>query len=253
MIYAVINQKGGVGKSTVAGVLLSGLTKRGFKTLAVDLDAQGNLSFSAGADTSCKKTSFELLTEKCSVSDLIQHTEQGDIIPSSRSLSGADAFITNTGKEYRLKEALEQIKNFYDYIILDTPPALGILTVNALTASDSVIIPAQADVYSLQGIAQLSETIELVKKYCNPDLKISGILLTRYSARAVLNRNISDMMQEQAKNLDTRLFKTSIREAVAVREAQISQKSIFDYAPKANITEDFQNFINELLEVSEHE
>ena len=251
MIYAVINQKGGVGKSTVAGVLLSGLTKRGFKTLAVDLDAQGNLSFSVGADTNTQKTSFEMLTQKCSVSDLIQHTEQGDIIPSSRSLSGADMFINTTGKEYRLKEALEQIENSYDYIILDTPPALGILTVNALTAADSVIIPAQADVYSLQGIAQLSETISTVRKYCNPKLKISGILLTRYNARAVLNRNIYDMMQEQAKNLDTKLFKTSIREAVAVREAQISQTSIFDYAPKANVTEDFQNFINELLEVSQ--
>ena len=250
MIYAVINQKGGVGKSTVSGVLLSGFTQRGFKTLAIDLDAQGNLSFSSGADASTKKTSFSLFTEKCPVADLIQHTEQGDIIPSSSSLSGADAFITNTGKEYKLKEALEQIKNIYDNIILDTPPALGILTVNALTACDGVIIPAQADVYSLQGIAQLSETIELVKKYCNPALKIFGILLTRYNTRAVLNRNIYDMMQEQAQNLHTMLFQTSIREAVAVREAQISQKSIFDYAPKANVTEDFQSFINELLEVS---
>lgn len=191
------------------------------------------------------------MTEKVSVPDLIQHTEQGDIIPSSSSLAGADAFITNTGKEFRLKEALEQIKDNYDYIILDTPPALGILTVNALTAADRAIIPAQADVYSLQGIAQLSETIALVKKYCNPDLKIAGILLTRYSTRAVLNRDIANMMREQAKNLDTKLFQTAIREAVAVREAQISQKSIFDYAPKANVTEDFQNFINELLEVSE--
>lgn len=251
MIYAVINQKGGVGKSTISAVLLSGLTKKGFSVLAVDLDAQGNLSFTAGADTQNQKNTFQILTEKVSVPDLIQHTEQGDIIPSSSSLAGADAFITNTGKEFRLKEALEQIKDNYDYIILDTPPALGILTVNALTAADRAIIPAQADVYSLQGIAQLSETIALVKKYCNPDLKIAGILLTRYSTRAVLNRDIANMMREQAKNLDTKLFQTAIREAVAVREAQISQKSIFDYAPKANVTEDFQNFINELLEVSE--
>ncbi len=250
MIYAVINQKGGVGKSTISAVLLSGLTKKGFSVLAVDLDAQGNLSFTAGADTQNQKNTFQLLTEKVSVPDLIQHTEQGNIIPSSSSLAGADAFITNTGKEFRLKEALEQLKDNYDYIILDTPPALGILTVNALTAADSAIIPAQADVYSLQGIAQLSETITLVKKYCNPNLKIAGILLTRYSTRAVLNRDIANMMREQAKNLDTKLFKTAIREAVAVREAQISQKSIFDYAPKANVTEDFQNFINELLEVS---
>lgn len=251
MIYAIINQKGGVGKSTISAVLLSGLTKKGFSVLAVDLDAQGNLSFTAGADTQNQKNTFQLLTEKVSVPDLIQHTQQGDIIPSSSSLSGADAFITNTGKEYRLKETLEQIKDNYDYIILDTPPALGILTVNALTAADSAIIPAQADVYSLQGIAQLSETIALVQKYCNPNLNIAGILLTRYSTRAVLNRDIADMMREQAKNLDTKLFHTAIREAVAVREAQISQKSIFDYAPKANVTEDFQNFINELLEVSE--
>jgi len=251
MIYAVINQKGGVGKSTVSAVLLSGMNKKGIRTLAVDLDAQGNLSFNVGADTNNRKTSFELLTEKCSVRELIQHTEQGDIIPSGSSLSGADAFITSTGKEYRLKESLGQIKDLYDNIIIDTPPALGILTVNALTASDSVIIPAQADVYSLQGISQLAETISLVRKYCNPSLNISGILLTRYSTRTVLNRDIADMMREQAENLDTRLFSTAIREAVAVREAQISQKSIFDYAPKANVTGDFEKFINELLEVSE--
>lgn len=245
--YAVINQKGGVGKSTVSAVLLSGLKKKGFRTLAVDLDAQGNLSFTVAADTTRKNT-FHLLMEKCSASELIQQTEYGDIIPAGKSLSGADAFITDTGKEYRLKEALEQIAGMYDYIVLDTPPALGILTVNALTAADKVIIPAQADVYSLQGIAQLADTISLVRKYCNPNLKIEGILLTRYHARAVLNRDIANMMQEQAKNLQTKVFQTTIREAVAVREAQISQKSIFDYAQKANVTEDFQQFIDELLE-----
>lgn len=247
--YAVINQKGGVSKSTISAVLLSGLKKRGFRTLAVDLDAQENLSFTVAADTNTRENTHRLLTEKCSVPDLIQHTEYGDIISASKSLSGADTFIIETGKEYRLKEALEQISDNYDYIILDTPPALGILTVNALTAADSVIIPAQADVYSLQGIAQLADTIQVVRKYCNPDLKIEGILLTRYNARAVLNRDIANMMQKQAENLQTKVFQTTIREAVAVREAQISQKSIFDYAPKANVTEDFHQFIDELLEV----
>lgn len=242
---SVINQKGGVGKSTTAEMLVSALSLKGFKVLAIDLDAQGNLSYSLTADSN-SPTILEVLTEEISAKDAIKHA-RADIISSNKALAGADAFIADTGKEYRLKEALEKISKNYDFCIIDTPPALGILTVNALTASDSVIIPAQADIYSLQGIENLEETIKAVKKYCNPNLKIEGILLTRYNPRTILSREVSEMAEKLAKKLETKLFKAKIRDAVAVKEAQISQKSLFKYAPKSNVTKDYEEFIDEFL------
>jgi len=243
---AIINQKGGVGKSTTAEALAAGLTLKGFSVLSIDLDAQGNMTYTAGASTD-GITALDVLTQKAAALDAVQHTENGDIIPASKALAGADAFIADTGKEYRLKEAIEPIKGKYDYIIVDTPPALGILTVNALTACDSVVIPAQADIYSLQGIEQLAETMKPVKKYCNHDLKVEGILLTRYSPRSVLSRDVADLAGQLAEKIGTKLFKTTIREAIAVKEAQISQQSLFQYAPKAKVTDDYTKFIEELI------
>ena len=243
---AIINQKGGVGKSTTAAQLASGLSLKGYKTLSIDLDAQGNLTYSFGASTD-GATALGVLTGEVKTADAIQHTEQGDIIPANKALSGADASISDTGKEYRLKEALELISGQYDYCIIDTPPALGILTVNALTACDSVVIPAQADIYSLQGIEQLAETIKPVKKYCNPALTIEGILLTRYSPRSVLSRDIADLAGQLAEKLGTKLFTATIREAVAVKEAQINQQSLYTYAPKAKVTEDYTAFVAEII------
>lgn len=246
-IIAIINQKGGVGKSTTAATLAAGLSLKGYKTLSIDLDAQGNLTYTAGAKTN-GATAPGVLTGEVKAEDAIQHTPSGDIIAANKALAGADAFIADTGKEYRLKEALESLQAAYDYIIIDTPPALGILTINALTACNSVIIPAQADIYSLQGIEQLADTMKPVKKYCNPNLKIAGILLTRYSSRSVLSREVAELAEQLADKLGTKLFKTTIREAIAVKEAQISQQSLFDYAPKAKVTEDYRAFIEELLE-----
>jgi chromosome partitioning protein len=245
-IYAVINQKGGVGKTTTAAALWAGLTSKGYRVLAVDLDAQANLSFNAGAGID-GVTSLELLTKEATAAEAVQHTQSGDIIPASRALAGTDSNITETGKEYRLKEALEPIKGEYDFIILDTPPALGILTVNALTACTSVIIPAQADIFSLQGIEQLAGTIEPVKRYCNSDLNIAGIVLTRYSSRSILSKEVAELAQQLAEKLGTRLFKATIREAISVKEAQISQQSIFDYAGKSNVAADYIELIEELL------
>ncbi len=242
---SVINQKGGVGKSTTAEMLVSALSLKGFKVLAIDLDAQGNLSYSLAADLN-SPTILEVLTEEISAKDAIKKA-RADVISSNKALAGADAFIADTGKEYRLKEALEKIAKNYDFCIIDTPPALGILTINALTASDSVIIPAQADIYSLQGIENLEETIKAVKKYCNPNLKIEGILLTRYNPRTILSREVSEMAEKLAEKLETKLFKAKIRDAVAVKEAQISQESLFKYAPKSNVTKDYEGFINEFL------
>lgn len=247
MVYAIANQKGGVGKSTTAAALIAGLTANGYRCLGVDLDAQRNLSYIMGADQS-GKTTLGVLTGEVTAAEAIQHTAAGDIIPAHRSLSGADAFIADTGKEYKLEEALEPIKNSYDFIVIDCPPALGVLTVNALTAADQVIIPAQADVFSLQGITELSGSIRTVKKYCNRKLAIAGILFTRYSSRSVLSREVSEIAENMAQKLNTRLFRTVIREAVTVREAQMSQQSIFAYAPKAKVCDDYRAFVKELLE-----
>ena len=246
-IIAVINQKGGVGKSTTAEALTAGLLLKGYTCLAIDLDAQGNLSYTAGAKTEGVPTVLEVLTGEATAREAIQHLQGGDVIAANKSLAGADAFINSTGKEYKLKEALEELQGEYQYIIIDTPPALGILTVNALTACHSIIIPAQADIYSLQGIEKLAETIKPVKKYCNPSIFIEGILLTRYSPRSVLSREVAEIAGKLADKLGTKVFKTTIREAIAVKEAQISQQSLFDYAPKAKVTEDYRAFIEELL------
>lgn len=243
---AVINQKGGVGKSTTAATVAAGLSLKGYKTLSIDLDAQANLTYTAGAKTT-GATALGVLTGEAKAENAIQNTDSGDIIAANKALAGADAFIADTGKEYRLKEALESVKAAYDYIIIDTPPTLGILTINALTACDSVIIPAQADIYSLQGIEQLAETMKPVKKYCNPALKIEGILLTRYSPRSVLSREVAELAEQLAARLGTKVFKATIREAIAVKEAQISQQTLYQYAPKAKVTEDYTALIEELI------
>lgn len=245
-IIAIANRKGGVGKSTTAMALTSGLSLKGFKVLAIDLDAQRNLTSTMKAKSD-EKTIFSVLTGDISIKESIRHTQNGDIIPSSKSLSGADAVITQTGKEYRLKEAIEKIKFNYDYIIIDCPPALGILTVNALTAANTIIVPAQADIYSISGVEDLQEIITPIKKYCNKDLTVAGILLTRYSPRAVLSRDITTLTEQLAKKMGTSLFKTKIREAIAVKEAQINRESLFTYAPKAKVTEDYKNFTEEFI------
>lgn len=245
-IIAVSNQKGGVGKSTTANALGAGLFSRGFSVLYVDMDAQGNLSYSMGAVNKPLST-LEVLTGTATAKEAIIHTAQGDLIPASPALASADSILTETGKEYKLREALDSVLDEYDYIIIDTPPAIGTLTVNALTACNSVIVPAQADVFSLQGIGQLVQTIQTVKKYCNRDLSIRGLLITRYNARTVLSKDMADLLEDTAKTLQTTLYSTKIRECTALKEAQASQQDIFTYAPKSNASADYTAFIEEVL------
>jgi chromosome partitioning protein len=248
-IISIINQKGGVGKSTTVHALGSGMILRGHRVLFVDLDGQGNLTQTLNADEA-EYSVLDVLLGKLTAKEAVHIVDGRHILASSPSLAGADTLIVEVGKEFRLREALAPIYDDYDYIILDTPPALGILTVNALTASTSAIIPAQADIYSLQGIDQLMVTVDTVKKYCNPELTIKGILLTRYNPRTVLTRDITEIIQYKAKELGAVFYSSPIRENISVKEAQVSKSSIFSYAPKSNAAEDYENFLEEVLEGS---
>lgn len=244
-VVAIVNRKGGVGKTATAQALGAGLARKKKKVLYIDLDSQTNLSYGLGADAA-GLNSMDVLTGEATAKEAIQHTPQGDVIAGSEALAGADAAIDGTGKEYRLKEAIDGLQ--YDYIIIDTPAQLGTLTVNALTAANSVIIPVQAEVYSLQGIGQLSKTIEAVKKYCNRDLYIRGILITRYNGRAVISKDMQSNLKDAAEQLKTRLYSTPIRECISIKEAQAIQQDIFTYAPRSNAAKDYEALIKEFEE-----
>lgn len=246
MIITITNQKGGVAKSTTATTLMAALTKKSYNVLALDLDPQCNLSLITDANTK-GGTMLSVLAEEQQASDVIQHTIFGDVIAGHAGLAGADTWLKEIGKEYKLKEALEPLISKYDIIIIDTPPALGILTVNSMVAADYIVIPAQADILSMQGINSLAETIQQIKKYCNPKLQIAGILLTRYNARNVLTAKVTEMLAEQAASIGTKIFATAIREGISVKESQINQIPLCDYAPKSNPAIDYTKFVDELL------
>jgi chromosome partitioning protein len=245
-VVVIVNRKGGVGKTATVQALGAGLQQKGYKVLFIDLDSQANLTYGTGADPEAP-TSLHVLTGEATAKEAIQKTPQGDIIAASALLATADAIINETGKEYRLKEALASVKKAYDYILIDTPASLGILTINALTASNSALIPVQADAYSLQGIAQINDTVTTVKKYCNKDLKINGIIINRYNGRSTLSKDYREGLAQIAKELKTKLYSTPIRECIAVKEAQALKTDIFTYAPKSNAASDYADFVSEFL------
>ncbi len=245
-IYTIINQKGGVGKSTTAMMLGAGLHQLGMRILFIDMDAQGNLSYALGTENPNIST-MDLLTGAASINQTMVSTQSGELIPSSIALATADMVLTGTGREYLLKNILKPIRKQFDAIIIDTPPALGILSINALTVTDQVIIPTIADVFAVQGIARVFQTIAQVKKKANPSLKVSGILITRFNSRANISRQIQEIIEDAAQKLKTKVFNTYIRECSAIREAQAYKTNIYTFAPKSNAVIDYQAFIKELL------
>ena len=253
-VYAVANQKGGVGKSTTVQNLGAGLARAGKKVLLIDVDPQSNLTAITGATSDAENTDtvtmLEILCEEKSINSGIQHLEQFDIIPASMFLASIDGRITNQlARPYRLQKAIKDLKTPYDYILIDTPPALGTVTSNALIAAQEVIVPAQADVLSLQGVSQLFETIQAAREHANPNLKISGILLTRFNARTRLSQELSNLFTAAAKQMDTRLFDTRIRESVVVKEAQAAYQDIFQYDAKSNPAIDYAALTKEIFDV----
>jgi len=249
-IIAITNQKGGVGKTTTAAALMSVLLQRGQKVLAVDLDPQGSLGFSFGLDIESCTTVYEVLKGQAPIESAIVKTEQGDILPSNILLSAAELEFNHPGREFLLRNELSRIEENYDYIIIDTPPALNVLTVNAYVAADALIIPMAPEILSLLGASQIRDTIETVRQCYNSRLRVLGILLNKYNARLNLNREVLDMSEQIAKQLHTKVFQTMIRGSVAVAEAPAHGESVITYAPKCKPAQDFQDLVTEITGIA---
>jgi len=241
-IITIVNQKGGTGKTTTAINLGSALAGQGKKVLLIDLDPQSNLSYAFGV-TETDGTIAEVLQGKKTLQAILVNRENLDIAPSSTSLADVEVSIVNRiGRENILKDAIDGIKG-YDYIFIDSPPSLSVLTINALNAAHEVLIPAQMEVLSLQGLTQLLETVKEVKKVLNKNLKVTGIIPSMYDGRRRLS---SEVLETINKNLKERVFKTHIRECVKIAEAPSFAKSVLAYAPHSNGALDFTSLAKEL-------
>lgn len=250
-IIAIVNQKGGVGKSSTAGALCTGLSRRGYKALLIEFEPQGNDAFSFKVDPQDTPLLDDLLNG-ADLADRIQHTDQGDIIGSDASLSNIDVALDrkygdSTDKLFVLQKAIKPLKKKYDVVIIDTPPALNLLSANALCCCDEVIIPARPEVYSLQGIGALNRTIQAMKAY-NKELHIAGILLTMFEGRTGLHKNTKATLQAVSDQLGAKVFSQSIRKCVDIGNAQNERKDIYSYRPKGNAVQDYNLFIDELLQ-----
>ncbi|MDD4843571.1 MAG: ParA family protein [Anaerotignum sp.] len=247
VIITLTNQKGGVGKTTTAATLITGLSLQEYKVLGIDLDPQGNLGFSLGLDIENTETIYDVFRGAANIEDVIQKTEYGDIITSNILLSGAELEFNRSGREFLLKEALQSVMDKYDYIIIDTPPALNILTVNAYVCSDHLVVPMVPEILSLLGVSQLKETAQTVKKFYNSKLNVLGLLLTKYNSRTNLAIEVGDLADEIAQQLNTSLFEAKIRTGVAVAEAPAHGTCVLLYAPRSKPTLDYIDFIEEVL------
>lgn len=247
-VFVVANQKGGIGKSTTA-TNLAGILGKKAKTLLIDADPQGNSTSTYEAKIEDVATLYDVMidSDKLPISEAIQHTENGDIVASDPLLVKAEKMLDGDVEGfYRLKDAIENLDD-YKYIVIDTAPSLNIILYNCLIAADKVIIPVTADSYAMQGIQQLYDTIMAVKRRQNRNLTIAGLLLVRYSGRSNLERDTRDSIEQSAKQMGTKLFKTVIRECVKTKEAQEQKKLLIDYAPKCNTCLDYLDFTKELI------
>ncbi len=244
-VIALVNQKGGVGKTTSTINIGAGLAKKGKRVLLVDLDPQGNLTYSLGIKADeVSPTIYQVMKDEATAKDAIIKGEF-DVIPANIQLSGAELELSSVaGRELILKEALEPLLPDYDYILIDAPPALNMLTINALTACQEVFIPLQAEYLSLNGMLQLTNTVALVSKRLNNDLKITGVIATLYDARKNLNREVIEAIQERFKDS---LFKTYIRDNIALAEAPSYGKDIFSYQPNSNGASDYLKLVDEII------
>lgn len=245
-VIAITNQKGGVGKTTTSSALLAELKQRGAHVLGVDLDPQGSLGFCLGLDIENCATIYEVMRGDKSIREVVIETESGDILPSNILLSGAELEFNRPGREFLLKTQLDELIDEYDFIIIDTPPALNVLTVNAYVASDSLIIPMAPEILSLLGVSQIRETIDTVRRHYNSRLRVLGILLNKFNPRLNLNREVLELSEQIAEQLDSKVFESKIRASVSVAESPAHGESVISYAPRSKPSMDFQALVDEL-------
>ena len=250
MIITITNNKGGVGKTTTARELLYGLAAAGYKTLGIDLDPQCNLSMLVNADFT-NKTIKEVIEHKIDCVDAIQETDGFYFLASNKDVENGLVTLPSSEKNYFLSDILETVKDKFDYVIIDTPPALRELTLSAYRCSNYLIIPANAELLSQQGFQNLHREIKAIKKHENPDLKVMGILINRVKNGNFPKLMLDSFTKEAAELFDSKVFNNIIRDSIAVQESQFMKKSVVEYKKsnpgKQNISNDFEDFIKEVI------
>lgn len=244
-VMAFANQKGGVAKTTTTFNLGVALQEMGHRVLAVDMDPQGNLTMSLGLDPeSLRPSMFDVLVNQVSIEEALFQREL-DIVVSSIDLAAAEIALSSLiGRERALSKALMQVSDRYDFILIDTPPSLGLLTINALTASDAVIVPVQCEYLSLRGLAQLERTLELVRDNLNPKVHIAGILPTMYDSRTVHGREAVEVLRSSFGDL---VFDTVVRKTIKFAEAPVKGESVLKYAPSSEAANAYRRLAKEVL------